>query len=140
MLVAANVSGDNRDELFYLKYGNVQVHEFSSDLKKFLGVYDVPTNLTGVSASTGTFVAGDFLGRGYDQLIYMQYANAKGNLEVHMFSKDLKRATGTYDVVNNLAGITQDSGTFVAGDFLGRGYDQMAYVKYGSSTKPVEVH
>ncbi len=140
VLVSGNVTGDSKDELIYMRYGNVQVHEFSSDLSKFLGIYDVPTNLTNISATTGTFVAGDFLGRGSDQLIYIRYSNAQNNLELHMFSKDLRKATGVYDVVNSLTNVSKDSGVFVAGDFLGRGYDQLAYIKYSTDTKAAEVH
>ncbi|HVS79309.1 MAG TPA: hypothetical protein VHD84_03420 [Candidatus Saccharimonadales bacterium] len=140
-LLTANLNGKNKPAtLIYMKYGNVQVHEFSSDLKKFLGTYDVPVNLSGVSASNGTFIAGDFLGKGYDQVLYLKYKNGSGNLEIHMFSKDLRKATGTYDVVNSLTGVSSSSGVFVAGDFLHKGYDQLAYVKYSNGDKPVEVH
>src|SRR5581483_2947619 len=98
---------------------SVEVHRFSPDLKIFPGYYDVATNLGAVSATTGKFVAGDFLGRGYDQLAYVLYSGSGGKTEVHLFDPSLRKAVGYYDVATNLAGVSAASGTFVAGDFLG---------------------
>jgi hypothetical protein len=106
-----------------------------------VGYYDVATNLSGVSATSGTFTAGDFLGRGYDQLAYVLYNGSTGKTEVHLFDPSLKKAVGYYDVATNLSGVSAASGTFTAGDFLGRGYSQLAYVAYnGTSSGKVEVH
>lgn len=139
-LLSANVGGDGRGEMIYMKYGNLQIHELSSDFATYPGIYDVKNNLSGVDPSKGTFVAGDFFGRGYDQVIYLRYRNGQGYLEVHMLSRDLRQGTGVYDVATGLSGVSATSGVFVAGDFFHKGYDQLAFVKYGNSSRPVEVH
>jgi hypothetical protein len=136
--------GNGTDGLAYVLYngagGGVEVHKLSPDLKIFPGYYDVASNLTNVTSASGTFVAGDFLGRGYDQLAYLLYSGAGGNLEVHLFDPTLQKAVGYYDVATNLGGVSASSGTFTAGDFLGRGYDQLAYVLYNGSGGKTEVH
>lgn len=144
----AFVSGDllrkGYDQLVYMKYigseNHGEVHIFDRSLRKASGYYDALTNLYGIRASTGTFVAGDFLHRGYDQLIYIAYSGAGGRAEIHMFDRSLHKGTGTYDVMTNLSGINSTSGAFVAGDFLGRGYDQLIYVKFNGSSGKVETH
>jgi hypothetical protein len=136
--------GSSTDGLVYVLYngseGSVEVHKLSPDLKIFPGYYDVATNLSAVNAASGTFVAGDFLGRGYDQLAYVLYSGAGGKVEVHLFDPSLQKAVGYYDVATNLGGVTATTGRFVAADFLGRGYDQLAYVLYDGSTGKTEVH
>lgn len=143
-LISMSPSKTARDNLAYVTYsgagGAVEFHKFSPDLQKFPGYYDVATNLKGVTASNGMFVSGDFFGRGTDQLVYIKYSGAGGKAEVHMFSPNFRQAIGYYDVATNLGGVSATSGTFVAGDFLGRGYDQLAYVLYQNGSGKAEVH
>lgn len=140
ILVSGNLLGDSRNDLTFIHYGGsgfTAVHVFSSDLKLLPGYYDVLTNLNNVTATSGTFVTGNFDGKGKDELTYVKFG---GSVEIHKFSSDLRKAIGTYDVLTNLSGISSTTGEFVAGDFLGRGYDQLAYVKYTGSAGRVEVH
>ncbi|HVC36218.1 MAG TPA: hypothetical protein VNE40_02125 [Candidatus Dormibacteraeota bacterium] len=113
MLVASKAAVDNQESLNYILYndanGNVEVHRFSPNLLTFPGYYDVSTDLSGVSASSGTFVAGDFLGRGYDQLAYILYNGSTGHVEVHMFDPTLKQAIGYYDVSTVLSSINPNN-------------------------------
>ena len=143
-LVAMDTPYTRRDSLAYIKYsgggGKLEIHKFSPNTQIFPGYYDVATNLTGVTANSGTFVAGDFLKRGYDQLAYVLYNGSSAHTEVHLFDPTLQKAIGYYDVATNLTGVTANSGTFVAGDFLKRGYDQLAYVLYNGSSAHTEVH
>jgi hypothetical protein len=136
--------GSNHTSMTYILYsgagGFAEVHKLSPDLQTFPGYYDVSTDLTNVSPSTGTFVAGDFFGRGYDQLAYILYDDSTGNVEIHIFNPTLQRAIGYYDVKTDLTGVNASTGTFVAGDFFGRGYDQLAYVEYAGSSGHTEVH
>lgn len=131
---------DNQESLNFILYsgagGNVEVHRMSPSLQKFPGYYDVPTNLSGVGPTTGTFVSGNFFGAGYDQLVYVLYSGSGGNMEIHMFDPTMTRAIGYYDLLSNISGVSSTSGTFVSGDFFGRGYSQLAYVTYGNT----EVH
>jgi len=105
-LVAMNSAGDKRSGLAYVLYsgagGAAEVHKLSPDLLTFPGYYDVPTNLSGVSATSGTFVAGDLVSRGYDQLAYVLYGGSGGKVETHTFTQDLRRATGFQDIATNL--------------------------------------
>jgi hypothetical protein len=132
------------DTLLYVNYGsgatNVNVHIFSPDLSTMPGYYDASTNLGSTNASNGTFVAGDFLGRGSDQLAYVLYSGSSGHVEVHLCDPTYTRCVGYYDVATNLPAVSPTNGTFVAGDFLGRGYDQLAYVVYNGGSGHVEVH
>src|SRR5256885_16471687 len=76
--VASKSRVDNKESINYINYiggGQVEVHRFSPNLLKFPGYYDVVTNLSNVSPTSGMFVAGDFLGAGYDQLAYIIYSN-----------------------------------------------------------------
>jgi hypothetical protein len=143
-LINGDFFGSGNDRLMYIRYsgqsGLTEAHLFSNDLKVFPGVYDVSTSLSNATPVTGQFVSGDFLGRGYDQLVYVKYAGAGGFTEIHMFSKDLRKVTGTYDVVTNLKNADSSTGSFIAGDFLGRGYDQLLYVLYNGASGKVEVH
>jgi hypothetical protein len=143
-LIPMRSPGNSTDSLVYVAYsgvgGAVEIHKFSPNLKLFPGYYDVATNLTNVTPASGTFVAGDYLGRGYDQLAYVLYNGSAGTVEVHLFDPTLQKAVGYYDVATNLSGVSATSGTFTAGDFLGRGYDQLAYVLYNGSTGKTEVH
>jgi hypothetical protein len=130
---------DNKESINYINYiggGQVEVHRFSPDLLKFPGYYDVATNLSNVTTSNGMFVAGDFLSLGYDQLAYIIYSNSAGTVELHLFDPSLTKAVGYYDLNTNIGGVSSSTGTFVAGDFLGRGYAQLAYITYGNT----EVH
>jgi hypothetical protein len=144
MLVTSSPYKGARSEINYITFnggGNrVEVHKFSPNLQKFPGYYDVATNLTGTNASIGTFVAGDFLGQGSDQMAYIIYSGTGGRVEVHLFDKTLTKAVGYYDVLTNLSNVTATSGKFVAGDFLGRGTDQLAYVLYAGNNNRAEVH
>ena len=141
-------SGDflksGRDQLAYILFsgsgGNAEVHLFDPSLRKGVGYHDTLTNLSGVNASTGMFVAGDFLGRGYNQLVYIKYSGAGGQTEMHMLNPSLHGGGGYYDILTNLSGVSAASGTFVAGDFLGRGYDQLVYVLYNGASGKVETH
>ncbi len=132
------------DHLVYVNYsgynGQSEVHVFDQSFKKGVHYHDTLTNLTGVSTSSGMFVAGDFLGRGYDQLIYVRYSGAGGHIEIHMLDRSLHGGRGYYDILSNISGVNAGTGTFVAGDFLGRGYDQLIYVKYSGSGGHVETH
>ena len=143
-LVSMRFGTSKQEGLTYVMYNNgasrVEIHKFSPDTLKFPGFYDVATNLAGVTATSGTFVAGDFFGRGYDQLTYVLYSNANNRVEIHMFDPTLQKAVGYYDVETNLSNVTVTSGTFVAGDFFGRGYDQLAYVLYSSNSGRAEIH
>jgi hypothetical protein len=144
----AFVSGDfiksGYDHLAYIAFngdgGYAEVHMFDPSLRKGVGYHDTLTNLSGITTSTGMFVAGDFLHKGYDQVAYVVYSGAGGRVEVHLLDPSLHRASGYYDVLTNLSGATPASGTFVAGDFLGRGYDQLVYVLYNGATGKVETH
>jgi hypothetical protein len=131
------------DTLLYVNYGgtsNVNIHVFSPDLSTMPGYYDASTNLGSTNSSNGTFVAGDFLGRGSDQLAYVLYNGSSGHVEVHLCDPTFTRCVGYYDVATNLPAVSPTNGTFVAGDFLGRGYDQLAYVVYNGGSGDVEVH
>ncbi|MEX0881678.1 MAG: hypothetical protein WDZ34_02300, partial [Candidatus Saccharimonadales bacterium] len=132
MIVNANISGDRRDELIFIKYsgsgGKAEAHVLGSSYQEW--DFQVATNLPGITASDGTFVAGDFDGNGQDELAFILYSGSTGKVEVHKFSSDLRKAIGVYDVATNLTGVSADTGTFVAGDFLGRGYEQMQYILY----------
>jgi len=143
-LIAINTADNGPDNLAYILYGNSQgnleIHKFSPSLQTFPGYYDMATDLTGVSASTGTFVAGDFLGSGRDQLAYVLYSGSQGAVEVHLFNPALNQAIGYYDMATDLTGVSASTGTFVAGDFLGNGKDQLAYILYSGSGGHVEVH
>ena len=86
--------------------GKVEAHMFDPTLRKAIGYYDVATDLTGVDATKGTFVAGDFLGRGYDQLVYMLYNGSGGKVESHMFNPSLTRATGFQDLATLISTFT----------------------------------
>ncbi len=107
--VADRAKIDNQESLDYITYngggGHVEVHRFNPSLAIFPGYYDVSTNLTGISAGTGTFVAGDFLGRGYDQLAFVLYNGGSGHVEVHMFDPTLRTAIGYYDTITNIGAI-----------------------------------
>ena len=142
--VSGDFLGRGYAQLMYVLYngtgGKVETHMFDSTLTKAVGFRDMASDLTGVSSSTGTFVAGDFFGRGYAQLAYVLYNGSGGKVEVHVFDPTLSKAIGYYDVPTDLTGVSATSGTFVAGDFLGRGYDQLAYVLYNGSGGKVEVH
>ncbi len=142
--VAGDFFGRGYDQLAYVLYaggsGHVEIHMFDPTLRTAIGYYDVATNLPASSAANGTFVAGDFFGRGYDQLAYIIYNGNNGRAEVHVFDPTLRQAVGYYDVATDLGGVTSTSGTFVAGDFLGRGYDQLAYVLYQGGSGRVETH
>lgn len=136
--------GDGRNGLVYVAYsgsgGFAEIHRLSPDFQKIPGYYDVLTNLSGVNANSGVFVAGDFFNRGYDQLAYVLYNGSGGKVEVHMFDPTLGRAVGYYDVETNLPASSHLTGTFVSGNFFGRGYDQLAYVHFNGSTGKTEVH
>lgn len=138
-LVASKSRVDNQEALNFINYiggGQVEVHRISPNFLKLPGYYDVSTNLSNVTPTSGMFVAGDFFGIGYDQLAYIIYSNGTGNLEIHMFDPTLTKAVGFYDLVTDITGASATNGTLVAGDFLGRGYSQLAYITYGST----EVH
>jgi hypothetical protein len=143
-LINVGAPGSKLDNLALVVYsgggGLVEVHKFSPDLQRFPGYYDVASNLSGVSPTSGMFVSGDFFGRGYKQLAYILYGNGRGHTEVHVFDPTLTKAIGYYDVETNLTGISGASGQFVSGDFFGRGYDQLAYVVYAGSTNTTEIH
>ena len=143
-LVASKAAVDGQESLNYILYdppsGQVEIHRISPSLTKFPGYYDVVTNLKGVTPTTGQFVAGDFFGRGYDQLAYVLYNGAGGHVEIHMFDPTLRSAIGYYDMPADLTGTNASTGTFVAGDFLGRGYSQMVYVLYNDGVGRVETH
>ncbi|MEI9913718.1 MAG: hypothetical protein WDN66_01805 [Candidatus Saccharibacteria bacterium] len=132
------------DTLLYVNYGsgtsNVNVHEFSPDLTEMPGYYDTNTNLGSVTSSQGTFVTGDFLGQGKDQLAYVLYDGSSGHVEIHIFNPGLNQGVGYYDVVTNLLPVTAGQGMFVSGDFLGNGRDQLAYILYNGSSGHAEVH
>lgn len=142
-LIASKSAVDYKASLNFLIYGgggNLEVHRLSPNLHTFPGYYDVATNLSGVTATSGTFVSGDFFGRGYDQMVYIIYSNATGRAEIHMFDPSMRTAVGYYDVATNLSGVSATSGTFVSGDFLHLGHDQLAYVLYAGGSGRAEVH
>jgi hypothetical protein len=145
-LVASKSAVDNQESLNFILYkgsgGNVEIHRMSPNLQKLPGYYDVATNLGSVTATSGMFVAGDFMGRGYDQLVYVLYNGSSGKVEIHMFNPAMTSAIGYYDVATNLPSgdVGPTTGTFVAGDFLHKGYDQLAYVLYSDNTGNAEVH
>ena len=143
-LITGNWTGNNQNTQLFVKYsgggGNVEIHKFSTDLQYFPGIYDVGTNLGGVTSSSGTFVSGDFLRSGYDHLAYIDYSGAGGAAEIHMFDPTLRKGVGYHDTLTNLTGVTPSTGMFVAGDFLGRGYDQLAYIVYNGTGGHVEIH
>jgi hypothetical protein len=105
-LVPMHPAGSSADGLTYVLYsdanGFAEIHEFSPDLQTFPGYYDVATDLTNVNATTGSFVSGNLLGFGYDQLAYVLYNGAGGHVEVHVFNSSLTKAIGYYDLVTNL--------------------------------------
>lgn len=135
--VPQNSSVDRQESLDFILYsgagGDVEIHRLSPGLQKFPGYYDVASNLANVSSSTGTFVAGDFFGTHTQELVYILYSGANGDMEIHMFNPTMTQAVGYYDLSSNIGGVSATSGVFVPGDFLGRGYDQLAYVTYGET-------
>jgi hypothetical protein len=143
-LITGNWTGNNQNTQLFVKYsgsgGNVEAHKFSTDLQYFPDVYDVPTNLGGVTSSSGGFVVGDFIRSGYDHLAYITFNGAGGKAEIHLFDKSLRKGAGYHDTLTNLSGVTTSTGMFVAGDFLHRGYEQIAYIVYSGTGGHVEVH
>jgi hypothetical protein len=132
------------DQLMYIAYtgsgGHVNIHIFNDSMTKGVGNYDVATNLPAMANTDGMFVTGDFLGRGYDQLALILYNGSTGHDEIHLFDKSLRQGIGFYDIASDISNINPASGTFVAGDFLGRGYDQLAYIRYAGHAGHVELH
>ena len=96
----ASTKQDGLTYVLYKSYGDaVEIHKFSPDLQTFPGYYDVATDLTRVSATSGIFVSADFLGRGYDQLAYVLYNGSNtSKVEVHLFNPSLTKAIGFQDI------------------------------------------
>ncbi len=136
IMVGGNIYGKTRNQVSFIRYsgseGRAELHILSADYQGWL--LQRLSDLSGISSSTGTFVAGDFLGRGYDQLAYISYYSRSGNMEIHLFDSGLHKAIGFHDVTTNISSSTASNSTFVAGDFLGRGYDQLALVPQGSTS------
>jgi hypothetical protein len=133
VLIPSRSKVDNQSSMNYIAVGATTVHRFSPNLQKMPGYYDVATNLYS-DASLGAFVAGNFFGNGNDYLAYILRAGSNGGMEIHLFDQSMRTAVGFYDLPTDIGAVS--NGTFVAGDFLGRGYAQLAYVSYGST----EVH
>jgi hypothetical protein len=145
MFVAGDFFGWGHDQLAYILYngssGHVEVHIFDPSLQQAIGYRDIVTNLKGMSASQGTFVAGDFFGWGHDQLAYILYNGSSGHVEVHIFDPSLQTGSGYHDTITNLKSANPSTGTFVAGTFLGRGDAQLAYIAYNNTgSGHVETH
>lgn len=140
-LIAGNLAFDGKDRVTYLRDSStLEYHEISSNLKVFPNIYDVSTGLSAADVSGGKIISGDVRNWGYDQLVYIKYSGAGGRVEVHVCSKDKRRCSGIYDALTNLGSVSAATGTFVAGDFLHRGYDQLAYIKYSDIDGLAEIH
>ncbi len=133
VLVASRSKVDSQSSINFITVGNTEVHRFSPNLQKIPGYYDVAANLSS-DTTRGTFISGDFFGNGSDYLAYILHAGSNGGMEIHVFNQGMTQAVGFYDLPTDIGAV--NNGAFVAGDFLGRGYSQLAYVSYGNT----EVH
>lgn len=140
-LLTGNLAFDGKDRFSYMRDGStLEYHEISSNLMTFPNIYDVSTGLSSADVADGKVISGDVRNWGYDQLVYIKYSGSGGRVEVHVCSKDKRKCSGVYDVVTNISGVSASTGTFVAGDFLHRGYDQLAYIKYSDVDGLAEIH
>lgn len=131
--VAGNFFGNGGyEQLAYILYGGaggkMEVHMFSPNMTQAVGYYDLISDFGNVTKDTGVFLTGDFFGRGYDQLAYITY----GDSSVHILDIRTGRVIRMYEQNTNLHNTDPSTGTFMAGDFLHRGYDQLIYVIYNN--------
>ncbi len=138
--VSGDINGDGQDDLLYINYhggsDQVEVYRWAANYHSWAshGV----TNLSAITSSAGTFVAGDMNGDGKDELMYVKYSGASDQVEVYTWAPGYR--SWTSHKITNLSAITSSAGTFVAGDMNGDGKDELMYVKYGGASGQVEVY
>ncbi len=139
-IIAANTSGDNRDELMYIKYngsgGKVEVHTWGNDYHNWAG--HVSTPLPTFSPTNGEIIAGDMNGDGHDELMYINYHGTNNRVEVHTFDSTFHAITG--HALTDLSGFDPANGEIITGNMDGRGPDELLYVRYNGTNNRVEVH
>ncbi|WP_437676966.1 trypsin-like serine peptidase [Sorangium sp. So ce131] len=88
-------------------------------------------------------LVGDFMGRGYDQVMFINNGVGPGRVLIADFSDGAAPATAVYREDwgrSNLLDGWHDAGDLqLVGDFAGRGYDQVLFLNKGSGTKRVLV-
>jgi hypothetical protein len=141
-VLAADTNGDGRDELVFIKYqsgsGKVEIHTWAPGFKSWTG--NVVTNLNNFDSSRGRIVAGNIVGDGRDELMYVKYsATGSARIEIHTWAPGFKGWMAQY--ATNVGATTPDSRVIVAGNTLGDSRDELMYVKYDDTgSGRVEVH
>jgi hypothetical protein len=134
-VLAADINGDGRDELVFVKYhntgsGNIEVHTWNPGYQTWYS--NIATNITSVDTNNGYVIRGNTAGR--DHLMFVKTANTgTGRIEVHTWNPGYQ--TWYSNIATNLSNADSSNGKLISID------DKLAFVKYlNTGTGRIEVH
>ena len=91
-IISANLYGDSKDELVYIKYkntgsGKIEVHVWNETYQKWIA--NIATNHLEVDPLTNDVIAADVDGNGRDELVLVKYAaTGSGRVETHVWGQN----------------------------------------------------
>ena len=86
-VIAADLYGDSRDELIFVKYrntgsGRVEIHTWGTNQQSWLS--NVATNHPAVDPADGEIISGNLYGDAKSEIIFVKYRNTgSGRVEIH---------------------------------------------------------
>ncbi len=142
-ILSADVYGDNKDELIFVKYrntgsGNIEIHVWDNTYQRW--AYNIATNHPAIDPADGEVIAGDMNGDGRDELMLVKYRNTgSGNIEVHTWTPD--KQGWVSNIATNHPAVNPADARVIAANLYGDNRDEIVLVKYrNTGSGNIEVH
>ena len=142
-VISANLYGDSKDELVFVKYqntgsGRIEVHTWDNTYQRWLS--NVATNHPAISPADGEVISGDTNGDGRDELIFVKYQNTgSGRIEVHTWG--VNQQSWVSNVATNHPSVSPVDADVLAANMYGSAGDELVFVKFrGTGSGRIEVH
>jgi hypothetical protein len=142
-IINANLYGDAKDEMVFVKYqntgsGRIEIHTWDTTYQRW--VSNVATNHPSISPADGRVIAADVNGDGRDELVFVKYQNnGSGRIEVHTWAAG--QQSWISNVATNHPSVSPTDGRVIGADVTGDGRDELVFVKYqNTGSGRIEVH
>ncbi len=142
-VIAANVIGDYRDELIFVKYrntgsGRIEIHTWNPGYQTWMS--NIATSMPSTEADNGKVIGADVYTEGRDRLSFVKYVNTgSGRIEIHTWNPGYQH--WLTNVATNHPMLDPANGEVLSADTNADGRDEMIFAIYRTTgSGRIEIH